>query len=57
MTVLAVVKHFKSIAKCSLCFESRPSVVLTVDCEDRRIEVALCAKCLAEMLERLRSLL
>ena len=57
MTVLAIVKQFKSIAKCNICFESRPSAVLTVDCGDRRIEVALCVKCLMEMLKKLKSLL
>jgi len=55
VTVLAVVKQVRSLAKCNLCFEPRPSVVLTVDCGDRRVEIVICVKCLAEMLEKLKS--
>lgn len=55
MSVIAVIKQFKLVAKCNVCFEARPCIILTVDCGDRRIELALCIKCLMEMIEKLKA--
>ena len=55
MSAIAIIKQFKLVAKCNICFEPRPCVVLTVDCGDRRIELALCIRCLMEMIEKLRA--
>ena len=55
MSAIAIIKQFKLVTKCNICFEPRPCVVLTVDCGDRRIELALCVKCLVEMIEKLKA--
>jgi len=55
VSVIAVIKQIKLVTKCNVCFEPRPCVVLTVDCGDRRIELAICIKCLSEMIEKLRA--
>ena len=55
MSVIAIIKQIKLVTKCNICFEARPCVVLTVDCGDRRVELAICIKCLVEMVEKLKA--